>query len=362
MTDGLKKLVLIVALAFASSSLRADTLWVGSSGAGTGAIQIQNARIIKIEGDTIFFSANGSDSKRELSKVQRLNVDNEPAFNAAEDAFAASKWDAAVDGYQKSLGATTKTWLKDYLTTRLLEAADKSGRFDAAASAYVALVTKDSAASANRPAVPAAKSPQLDAAAGAVSAALRNKLNDPQQTALLGFLVEIQRARGDESAEKQAAEKLDEVLARDPNNPAAAQVIARRKIASAQQALAAKDFAKAIAEIESSRAKFTDPQQQADALFIIAQARYGQASAAKDPAALKDAGLSFMRVVANFKDAESRPHVVESLMQTAAIHEQIGEPQTAGQIYNQIAQSYPDDPAANLAKQNAARLQGAGAK
>ena len=185
---------------------------------------------------------------------------------------------------------------------------------------------------------------------------MQNKLGDAQQAALLGFLVDIQRARQDGAAEQQALAKLDDVLARDPNNPAAGQIMARRKLQSAQQALAAKDYAKAIAEIESNRQRFTDPQQQADALFVVAQSRYALAQTSKDATALKDAGLAFMRVVANFKDLPQHPHVVESLMQTAAIHEQLNEPQTAAQIYAQVAEKYPNDPAAAAARQSAARL------
>ena len=104
-----------------------------------------------------------------MSKVQRLNVDNEPALNAAEEAFAAGKWDQAVDGYQTVIRATNKPWMKDWSSARLAEAGAKSGRFDAAATAYVNLVTKDPAAAANRPAVPAAHTPQVDAAVSAVN-------------------------------------------------------------------------------------------------------------------------------------------------------------------------------------------------
>ena len=66
------------------------------------------------------------------------------------------------------------------------------------------------------------------------------------------------RLRGDGAAEKQASEKLDEILARDPNNPAASQIIARRKLQSAQEALTTKDFPKAISEIESNQQRFTE--------------------------------------------------------------------------------------------------------
>jgi TolA-binding protein len=99
---------------------------------------------------------------------------------------------------------------------------------------------------------------------------------------------------------------------------------------------------------------FTDPTQQADALWIVAEARYGLAGT--DPAALKDAGLSYMRVVALAKDEPGRPHVVLSLLRTATIMEQLGEPQTASQICEQVLSQYPDDPASIRAKENLERL------
>src|SRR5436190_2016002 len=117
-----------------SGILRADTLYVSSGG---GAIQIKDAKVTNIEnGNVLFTTATGS-SSREISKVQRMQIDNEPAFNAAEEAAAVAKWDAAVEGYLKTISATSKSWLRDFTQLKLLEAAQKAGRFDAAASAYV---------------------------------------------------------------------------------------------------------------------------------------------------------------------------------------------------------------------------------
>src|SRR5436190_11799676 len=114
---GISIACMLVAL---SAVARADTLWVSSGG---GAIQIQNATITKIESGSVFFSTSSGSSSREISKVQRMQVDNEPAFNAADEAAAAGKWDAAVEGYLKTISATSKSWLRDFATIKLLEAA-----------------------------------------------------------------------------------------------------------------------------------------------------------------------------------------------------------------------------------------------
>jgi TolA-binding protein len=64
-----------------------------------------------------------------------------------------------------------------------------------------------------------------------------------------------------------------------------------------------------------------------------------------------------MRVTALAKNEPGRPRVVDSLLKTAAILEQIGEPQTAADLYGQIATQYPDDSAAVAsARANLTRL------
>ncbi|MGH7178113.1 MAG: tetratricopeptide repeat protein, partial [Tepidisphaeraceae bacterium] len=138
------------------------------------------------------------------------------------------------------------------------------------------------------------------------------------------------------------------------DNPAAARAIVRRKLQSAQTSLDRRAYPQAIAEIDNNRGFFTDTTQQAEALFILAQARFGMAG--KDPNALKSAALAFMRVVANFKDAPGHPRVPESLLKTGEVLEALSDSQNARQIYQQLTSQYPDDPAAAQARQNLERL------
>ena len=65
-----------------------------------------------------------------------MQIDNEPAFNAADEAAATGKWDAAVEGYLKTISATSKSWLRDFATIKLLEAAEKAGRLCATSSRH----------------------------------------------------------------------------------------------------------------------------------------------------------------------------------------------------------------------------------
>jgi TolA-binding protein len=144
-----------------------------------------------------------------------------------------------------------------------------------------------------------------------------------------------------------------------PASAAPAQSGAAVALRSAQQLLAAKEFQKAIATIDASRGEFTEPVQQAEAEWCIAEARNGLAQAAggNDANALKDAALAYMRIVANFSDLPGKPHVADALMKTAAIEEQLGEKPQALSLYQQVASQFPEDATVvAAAKQSAQRL------
>jgi TolA-binding protein len=337
---------------FIATSLRADTLFISSGGGNP--VEYKNIKVLRIiQGQIVYNTASGGETRKPLEQVVRMQIDDEPALNTAEQALFGEQWDQAVDNYSKAAKATNKPWVKDWATIRLLIAGQKSNRFDAAATAYIAMLLRDPDSAAKyKPQMPQAGSSYIDSAINEANAALGTRdINDKQKLALLGFMLDLFKAKKDRTGEDKVAQLIDEILAKDPNNPAAGQAIARRKLTNAQRALEAKDFAKAVAEIESGRANFVEPAQQAEALFCVAEARYGLALAKKDATELKDAALAYMRVVANFKDLPGRPHVAESLLKTAMIEEQLNEPAAANQLYQQVAQQYPDDPAAGVARE-----------
>src|SRR5439155_5819336 len=113
--------------------------------------------------------------------------------------------------------------------------------------------------------------------------------------ALQAFLLELQRARGDEKTAVQAA----------PPSAGGAGTgsVAKQQLDAAAAALAARDYSKTIAQITAAKVALIDPKDQADALYYLAEAQAGLAEQKNDRAALQDAGLAYMRVVAHFKDA-----------------------------------------------------------
>ena len=98
-----------------------------------------------------------------------------------------------------------------------------------------------------------------------------------------------------------------------------------------------------------------EPAQQADALYLLAQAKIAGANST-DPNQLKDAALAFMRAAAVCKSMQGQPHVAESLLQVAAIEEKLKNTKEALALYNQVAAEFKGSPAAAQAQSAAERL------
>ncbi|MCS7034755.1 MAG: tetratricopeptide repeat protein [Phycisphaerae bacterium] len=348
--------VAVIVLCCAPVSVRADAIWLERP---TGAPIFNNVRITRVEAGALFFLVAGNETSRELSRVARISVDDEPVLNQAEEAFAAGNFDAAVDAYERVSRSSARAWVREWSTNRLVEASNRSGRFDAASAAYVALVLKDPSAAANaRPKLPPSGSTYLDTAVSQVNAALSGaRLTDAQRAALLTYLIELHAARKDEPAASRASQMLEEVLARDPNNPAAGRALARRKLQAASSLLAQKQFDRAIVEIESDRSVFTDPKEQVEALYLLAEARAGQALKSRDRTQLQDAALAYLRVVAHFKDGEPPPQVPLALLGAAALCQELGDSRGAARLYQQVIDGYPNQAdAVSAAREALARL------
>jgi TolA-binding protein len=349
--------VALVVLAGIAPVARADSVFVSSS-AGGKPLEIPDVKILRFDGSMMVFDNNGNESVRPLDQVRQISVDGEDALNAAENAYVQGDYASAVDGYLKTFRSPSKPWLKQWAAGRLLDSANRSGRFDAAVTAYIDLLENNpDAAPHSKPALPAADSDYLATAAGEVQTALDEPgLTDAQNVALLSYLVELDDARHDKADADKTADRLDELLAKDPSNPGAQRAMARRHIVAAQEALAAGDADGARQTIEHNASQFIDPSQQADAMWILAEAASTKLGASSDPDGLKDCALAYMRVVAHFKDLEGHPHVVESLLKTAQIEEKLVNPEAARALYDEIVNQYPDDALAQTAKQRMAQL------
>ena len=320
-------------------AVRADTIWLGES--TTGAIKVENVKVQEPRGDSLqYITDQGVQTGRPFSNLQRINIDGETTFNAAEDAFARVNasgkadpdYDTAITEYQSVLQSSSKSWMQTRAALRLIAAAKAKNRYDAEVSAYVTLVQKDPAtATANRPAPPPEHSPYLDAALASVARCLDDSnLNDTQKSTLLNLQLQINQAKGDSTAVQGT---LKQLVALGGGTDA---MKATLKLADANVAYQSKQFSQAIADIEQNKALFTDPDQQIEALFVLAQSKFAVDGEKTDADVQKDLALNYMRVVTFGGQLPDKPHVAESLDRAAEIEIKLKDQAAAVQLYQQL--------------------------
>lgn len=343
--------LVLTAVTFAS----ADTVWIGET--AKNPIKADGVKIVDVQGDQLIYrTASGIKVSKPLAQMQQISVDGEPAFDAAEAAYLAGNWAAATDNYQKAIQSTTEDWIKMRSSIRLVTAAAKSNRFDAAVTAYVALVQMNPKAAANaKPAITDASAPYLAGSAQTINNALDSaKLTDAQRGSLLSLELQIYRAQKDTAHAGDVLQQLEKLGALSPEDQAGL------KLDTARVALDAKNYQAAEDAIQKNRALFTQSGQQVDALYILARAQDGLNADKQDPDSLKDLAIAYMRVVTFAKDLPDQPHAAESLLRVAQIEEQLKEPKVALKLYRQIAtdKDNADTPVAAEARKGMERLQG----
>jgi TolA-binding protein len=343
-------MALVLAGACAAGIARADSVTIRS---GQGVLELPDVQIRGIsDGKLLFRTASGNDSDREFAQIARIRIDAAPVMNQAEDAFVSQQWDSATDLYQKALASATTDWLKAWAGQRLVIAGQKSNRFDAAAEGYIALLQADpSSAKGLHLTMPDSHSTYLASALQSVKQALASPdLNDAQRQGLMSFQLDLQRASGDESAASATMTRMLQSGGLTASDPAAAAQLARLKLQQAAMQLDRGDFAGATSTIRSSSAIFTEPRDQAEALYYLAEVQSGVSSIQKTPQAMEDAAIAYMRVVAHFKDAPGAPFVALSLIKTAQIEQKLHHPNAAKELYEQVIQKYPNDPSVATAR------------
>ncbi len=321
----------------------ADTIY-------TGITPLTDVQILGTQNGSLrFINRAGAEVSRSFDGIKRLEVSNEPAFNSAEEAFEAGNFDKATEGYIKTIRSTNKPWLKEWSGLRLQEAAEKSGDFPAAVTAWVELIQSNPAAAAGRqPKLPEGTSTFLNTAAADIERVLQGRLDDKQKAELLKLLLDIYQRKGDNAKALSTAERLAAV-AGDSGDPANQRLLADLKISLAKIALDKKDYAKVKQEIASASASIAQPQQQATALYLLAEADRNLAG--DDQQKLQDAAVAYMRVVAHFPKSDVAG---DALMHAAEIVEKLGDSKKALALYQQIATEYP----ATNAKEQVERLKG----
>ncbi len=322
------------------SIVSADTLWIGE--VNSNPIKTTGVKVQSVDGDKVTYTTeSGASSTKPLSQLQLVNIDGETSFDAAENAYAAKNWNDALTGYQSSI-QSSKDWIKRRSATRLGLTAKQAHRFDAEVNAYVTLMLIDPALAAPiKPSKAAENAPNLDAAVARINQGLATtSITTSQKSELLGVRLDIYRAKKDTANVNQT---LQQLLALGGGNPGDAAML---KIAAANVAYDAKQYTQAINTIEQNRAIFTAPDQQVDALYVLATAKEAVDGSKTDPDVLKDLTLAYMRVVTFGSQLPEKTHVAESLYRAGQLQEKLKDPQAAVQLYQEILKSFGTSPVA----------------
>ncbi|HZK82179.1 MAG TPA: hypothetical protein VFC46_13950 [Humisphaera sp.] len=365
----LKAIVIAGSVLVPVASAVADSIFFKTGGAAASEFETKGITVSTIENNDgvesiKFLTENGTPRYKPIDTIVKIVIDNEPAFTQAESDFAAGKLAAAGENYRKAVATTSKAWIKHRAEVRLLGISSRTGDFVGAVSGYVDLVRKDPTTGADhRPAIAGAKPEQLTAAITAVNKGIADAKTASKQV-LYPYLAELLTKKGDLTGASAAMEALNKLGAPAPTaggtDNVASAAIAKQATADialneAAKAFADKKYSDCIAKIMTAKASFIDPDKQARAMYLIADAK---AATATTPEALSEAALAYMRVVANFKSQPTAP-VADALYKTAAIEEKLGKPAEAILIYRQVSSEFKDSKAATDAAAAITRIQAA---
>src|ERR1019366_4632502 len=203
-----------------------------------------DVHIISIQSNTLVYSiGDGEQATKPLDQVQQMSVGGETDFNIAEQSYRDARPADSADGYQRTIRTTSKDWVRDRASIRLAELAAKLHRFDLASTAYVALLVQEPAIAARNKPIPAeSDASYLDSAVSDIQRTLNSaNLPDSRRGALLGFALEVYRAKSDSAMVNQTAGELMKLGLANPAD------IAIVKLASARVALDARNYPQAIA-------------------------------------------------------------------------------------------------------------------
>lgn len=339
----------------AAAPARADSI-------NAGGLTTNNITIDRIDGNTIYYKTqSGTSNSKTISDKLKISITDEPSLSMAEDAYGAGQWPEATDGYLKTLQSTNKPWLKDFAALRLMASADKANRFDAGVTAWLAMLARNPAqAAAHKPKFPAdPASTYWKTGMAQLETAATSERDAGRLTSIRALELEVARGMKDDAKVAEIAA----MLTKSGNDGTAGagtaanvQAVVEAQLGLARVAIDKRDFAGADQRLEQIKPSVTDPGQKADWLWLRAEVQAGQLPATGGGlAAVQDAALSYMRLVANCPNS---PKVPQALLKTAALLERTDDKPTALSVYQEVARDYANQPAGKEAQGNVDRLKG----
>lgn len=326
-----------------AAALRGDELKI--SGFWISDVQIINLA----DGSLTYRTPNGGEVKKALAEIEAVRLVDYPTYEQAIAELEAGNAAKAVPLLQQAAGKSRTPWSRAFIRHALWQAYAAAGRVDDFLSTYLAMVDEGNDAyfllDPPTQLIAQADPTQRQQAIARIKTALL-KANEAVRPLLESLLAKAEEAEEKaapqpqpEPAQTAAPAVVETVAAPPPPTPTtASSVVLPVKIADSQATnlLRAGDFQQAITQTQS------DIQQQGNLavdLYLHGIALLYQAQADGDDKMLKDAGLSFMRVLVYFpqSDFAGRNLVGGSLLELAFIHEKLGRAEKAQELYDRAA-------------------------
>ncbi len=332
-----------------ASLASADRVWIGRLAA-------QDVQVREVVGDELIYIAGSRERRTSLDEIVRIELDDEPRFNAAEEAYQGGDWNKAAAQYSDVLGRRgADAWVQRRATFRLVDAAARANLFREAVDGYVALVALDAEAAATRqpdPARTGVTPEQVQDAHQRVRTGLSSASEDTTRKTLLSFLLRLDTAAGDAEAASNTVKLLTPLVGETvPADQRDWPTYARIMLSRAELALSTGKPAEAETLINDAGRVFIEPALVADALLKLAKAKEQQAG--DDKSKLLDAAYAYLRVPAQASDVE--PASASALLAAGDIHAKLGLSDDADKIYRHLTATYPGtDAAAEVGKRQPA--------
>ncbi|MBN1344990.1 MAG: hypothetical protein JXQ73_20015 [Phycisphaerae bacterium] len=332
--------------------LRADDVWAGSPGRKPlkyGSVRIRGDQA----GELVYLGRAGNIVTKPIEEVTRINVQDEPELNRAEELFSQQQYAPAIEPYEKVRDKTALPWLGRYVTARLIKCYDEAGRLPEAVDAWARTLERwPSYAVTRAPSKFGKKGSDLNKRALDVLAkAMTGSLPPESKEAVKALQVAIWGVEGDPRAQTAAparpARPGEGDQRGEDDGAASAGAVAGKvdvveALSRADRHHEAKRYDDALIEINRALAGMPERRRQTymprllalKAACLMAKgdalAKAGKADQAR--AEYIRAGLAAMHVVAFFQDS---PSFIECLYLTGSCHEKIGAGKQAIALYRE---------------------------
>ncbi len=346
-------------------------------------VEYRGGTVVTVDDCAILFrQPGGNEMTTPLAKVDYLVIENEPEFNAAEDALKEGDIDEAMRMYRQAQNISSNEWMLELGEIRRIQATALSVDIDQAVDDWIELLEDQNFSENSRLLLPQNVSTDDDAnrAALALLTELRQrdgiaKADDvspyAEEAELWLALTEQMSALADALGDTDLVAQLaDEMIGTpdgtDPDGGDPTRLTSEavdKTLDATERLLAYPDRQEEIVETVTGVLTSCSRPQLVRAFMLRGEAfanRAAAALAAEDAAnhkaMLKEAGLDYMYVVVFFKNY---PEASDALLKAAMINEELGNLVAARGAYERLVAEYKTSDAAADAQEAIDRLMNA---